>query len=386
MAACDVIICGGAVRPFGRSRDGSSPRDWVRGVVDEALADAGMERRDIDAVIVASESDHLSLQLSPAALMTDEAGLVPLPSLRVECGGASGAAAVRAGVMHLMSGLHRCVLVVGFEHAASHLAGDDVRRLYGLSFDADIEGMTGVTATNLYALSMQMFMARYGVTEEQMARISVKNHGNAMANPWAHLPRLITVADVMASRPVSAPYKQLDCSPLSDGAAALVMMRSGVAPSRGGGSAAILGVGCASDHVRLGDRPRPEWFSSKTDAGRAAFAMAGLGPRDIGVAELYDAYSGAELQALAAYGLAAPEHVAEAGFGPHDRLPVNLSGGLLGQGACPGATGIAQIVALARILTGRFWLQPPIPPRFALADAHGGVATISIAHVMGILP
>jgi acetyl-CoA C-acetyltransferase len=276
MAECDVVICGGAVRPFGRSRDESSPRDWVRGVVDEALRDAGIERHDIDSVIVASESDHLSLQLSPAALMTDEAGMNPCPAMRIECGGASGAAAIRTGVMHIMSGMHRCVLVVGFEHAASHLASDDVRRLYGLSFDADVEGMTGVTATNLYALSIGLFMARYGLTEAQMARVSVKNHGNAMTNPWAHLPRRITVADVLASRPVSAPYRLLDCSPLSDGAAAVIMMRAGAAPSRDAGYPAILGTGCASDRVRLGDRSRPEWFSSKTLAGKAALAMAGI--------------------------------------------------------------------------------------------------------------
>ena len=354
--------------------------------MEAALSDAGLQRRDVDAVVVATESDHLSLQLFPAALMTDEAGLLPLSTLRVECGGASGAAAIRCGVMHLMSGIHRCVLVVGFEHAASHLAGDDVRRLYGLSFDADIEGMTGVTATNLYALSIGLFMARYGLTEAQMAQVSVKNHANALANPWAHLPRQITVADVLASRPVSRPYKLLDCSPLSDGAAAVVMMRASVAPGRIGGRPAILGTGCASDFVRLGDRSRPEWFSSKTLAAKAAFAMAEIAPGEVDVAEIYDAYTGAELQAIAACGLAAPEQVGRLSFGSNDRLPVNLSGGLLGQGAAPGATGIAQIVALARILTGRFWLQPADIPRHALADAHGGIATVSITHIMGLLP
>ena len=385
MPACDVVVCGGAVRPFGRSRDESSPRDWVRAVVDGALADAGLQRQDIDAMVLACESDHLSMQLSPGALMLDEAGLQPCPVLRVECGGASGAAAVRAGVMHLMSGMHRCVLVVGFEHAASHLAADDVRRLYGLSFDADIEGMAGVGATQLYALSMQLFMARYGVTEAQMAQVSVKNHGHAINNPWAHLPRQLSVQDVLASRPVSAPYKLLDCSPLSDGAAALVLMRAAAAPGSAGARAAILGSACASDHVRLGDRARPEWFSSKAQAGKVAFAMAGIGPQDIDVAELYDAYSGAELQAIAAYGLAAPEQVSQQGYGVADRLAVNLSGGLLGQGAAPGATGVAQILALARILTGRFGLLPQRAARYALADAHGGVATVTVAHVMGLL-
>jgi acetyl-CoA C-acetyltransferase len=124
----------------------------------------------------------------------------------------------------------------------------------------------------------------------------------------------------------------------------------------------------------------------KQDARREGRACHGRDiPQEIDVAEIYDAYTGAELQAIAAYGLAEPEQVGSRSFDVDDRLAVNLSGGLLGQGAAPGATGIAQIVALARILTGRFWLQPARTPRYALADAHGGVATVSITHVLGLL-
>src|SRR5207253_885057 len=137
-----------------------------------------------------------SLQLSPSALLADEVGLVPRAAVRVESGGGSGANAVRIGVMHLLSGLARRVLVCGFEHAASHLKSADVRLLYGLSFDADLEGWTGVTAANLYALSAQLHMRRHGTTRNQLAAVAVKNRANATVNPFAHRPGHVTIGDV----------------------------------------------------------------------------------------------------------------------------------------------------------------------------------------------
>jgi acetyl-CoA C-acetyltransferase len=386
----DVLIAGVGASAFGVSRDGSAPRDWVRRVAREALADAALDARDIDAVVVASESDFFSLQLAPGALLADEAGLVPAAVMRVEMGGGSGAAAVRAGFMHIASGLHRRVLVVGFEHAASHLAGDDMRMLYGLSFDADVEGMAGASAASLYALSMAEHMRVFGTTEAQLAAVSVKNHGNATANPLAHKPMTITAADVLASRAVSPPYKLLDCSLISDGAAALVLVAGDLPQERARPRVRISGSGCASDHVRLGDRSEPHRFRSKERSGAAAYAMAQIKePRlEIDVAELYDAFTGAELQAIEALGLAPPggagPALAAGEFGRDSRLPVNLSGGLIGQGGPPGATGVMQIVTLTRLLQGRYWpeLQPARALRTALADAHGGVATVSITHVL----
>ncbi len=388
--SAEVVVAGCGATAFGAFRDGSTPRDWVLRCAREALDDAGLEPAAVDAVVVGSESDFFSLQLAPGALLTDEIGLVPCPVMRVEMGGGTGGAAVRAGFMHIRSGLHRCVLVIGFEHAASHLSGDDMRMLYGLSFDADIDGMAGATAANLYALSMAEHMRVHGTTEAQLAAVSVKNHGNARANPGAHKPMAISVADVLASRPVSTPYKLLDCSIISDGAAAVVLTAAGMPHDRARPRVLVTGSGCASDHVRLGDRAEPHRFRSKERSGRAACAMAGITEpaRQIDVAEIYDAFTGAELQGIEALGLA-PEGQAgaalEAGeFDRNGRLPVNLSGGLIGQGGAPGATGVMQIVTLTRLLQGRYWpgLQPQRRPATALADAHGGIATVSFTHVL----
>lgn len=384
----DVILCGGHVLPFGRRRDGTGPRDWVRAAVDGALADAGIDAADIDAVVVASESDHLSLQLSPGALMVDELGLVPRPVLRVEGGGASGALGLRAGLMQLMSGLARCVLVIGYEHAASHLSGDAVRLLYGLSFDSDLEGWAGATATGLYALSMRLHMQRHGTTRADLAAVVVKNRRYAAANPLAHRRIQVTAAEVLAAPVVSLPYRRLDCSPLSDGAAAVVLMRAADAPRGDRPRVRFIGTGCATDHVRLGDRPEPDRFAGKAQAAAQALAMADITPAAVGVAEVYDAFSGAELQALEALGLAAPGTAAarlcDGDFAQGGRCPVNLSGGLIGQGAAPGAVGIAQAVTVARLLSGRYHagLQPEAPPRIGLTDCHGGVATLNVVHLL----
>jgi acetyl-CoA C-acetyltransferase len=382
MSALRAVILGGNAVAFGRYRDGTGWRDWVRRAGAAALADAGIGADRVDSLVVASESDFFSLQLTPAGVVAHELGLGSVAAIRVEGGGASGALAVRAAVAQVLSGQARVVLVVGFEQTASHLAADDVRLLYALSFDADLEGMAGASAASLYALSMQLHMARYGTTREQMARVSVKNHGNACDNPLAHKPMRLDVQDVLSSPLVSEPYRRLDCSLISDGAAALVIAHPGVADGAVSRTR-IAGSGCASDHLHLGDRSEPHRFAAKSAAARAAYGDAGIvdAARQIQVAEVYDAFTGAELQSLEALGLCAEGEagpaVAEGRFDVDGATAVNPSGGLIGQGGAPGATGVMQVLGLHRALHApyRAWQR-------GLAEAHGGVCTLSVVHVL----
>jgi acetyl-CoA C-acetyltransferase len=385
------VILGGGQVPFRRYRDGTGFRDWVRLACDAAFADAQIERAEIDTVIVASESDMLSMQLSPGPLLVDDIGLTGVPVVRVESGGGSGGAALRVAVMHLMSGLASRVLVVGFEQAASHLSHDTVRSVYGLSFDADLEGWAGATATMLYALSLQDHMARFGTTMEQLARVSVKNHGNALLNPDAHSPLAITVDHVLTSSMVSTPYRRLDCSLLSDGAAALILARpDAMTWRRDRPMTRIIGTGCATDTVRLGERALPGVFTGKRTAAAMAYRMAGISDptRQIDVAEVYDSYTGAEVQGIEALGLApdggAAARLADGKYGPDGPLPVNLSGGLIGHGGAPGATGIVQAITVSRLIEGRYHpaLQGGRDVRTGLIDCHGGLATVNLTHVL----
>ncbi len=383
------IIAGAAMTPFGRFDDGSTFRDWIRTVSAEAIRDAAIDRSDIDSVIVASESDMLSAQVSPAALAVDEIGLQGASAVHVEMGGASGAAALREGFAQICAGIARHVLVVGFDQTASRLSRAGVQQVYGLSFDADIEGWQGVTTANLYALSFKMYCSRYSMPPECAAPVSVKNHGNAMHNPLAHKPMHLTVSEVADSAMISDPYRLLDCSMVSDAAAAVVLSRINPVALRGD-MVRIAGSGCGSDFVKLGDRPNPHKFSAKLRSAAAAYAMAGI--RDpalqIDVVESYDAFSGAELQGLEALALAEPgcasQDLAKGKFCADGALPVNLSGGLIGQGGSPGATGIAQAVTMRRLLQGTYEarLQPKHALRRGIIDSHSGVCTVSVTHVL----
>ena len=385
-----VTVAGWGARPFGRIRDGSTPRDWVRQVARDAILDAGLENDAIDAVVIATESDFFSLQLAPGALMTDEIGLASLPVMRVEGGGASGGLALRAAFMHILSRMHRAVLVIGYEHAAGHLSSQDARLLYGLSFDADIEGMAGVTAASAAALSITMHMQAYGTAMRQLAHVAVKNRRNALANPLAHKGMKVEIDDVLASPVVSAPYRRLDCSLISDGAAALVLTADGFVRNSRRPVVRLTGSGCATDCMRLGDRDEPHRFVAKRASARQAFAQAGVREPalDIEVAELYDAFTGMEVQAIEALGLAkegqAAAAVAAGDFDADGRIPVNLSGGLLGQGGAPGATGVIQAVVVARVLAGEYFaaLQPRKAMRRGIVDAHGGCATLNVTHIL----
>ena len=387
--ASDVYVLGGSAVRFARRRDGSAWRDWVREAGLGALEDSGIEARDVDAIVVATESDFFSLQIAPAPVVASELGLDRCGAMRAESGGASGAVAVRTAHALVASDLARCVLVVGFEAVASHLGGDDVRSLYGMSFDAEIEGFAGATPVALYALSMRMHMARHGTTPEQCAAVAVVNRANACANPLAHKPMRIEIADVLSSPMVASPYRRLDCSLLSDGAAAVVVAHPSRAPRTERPRVRIAGSGAASDCPRLGDRTHPERFDAKARAARDAYAIAGVRDpaEEIDCAEVYDAFSGAQIQAIESLGFVqegAGGAACEAGeFDREGRLPVNLSGGLLGQGGVPGATGVVQAMTVQRLLEGRYFegAQPHRTFRRGIVDTHGGVCTSAVVQV-----
>lgn len=383
-----VLVAGTGMTAFNRRKDGSGFRDWAGEAFETALSSAGIDRDEIDALVVASESDFFSLQLNPSSVLADDFGLRNAACHRVEGGGASGQLAVHAGVSLVLSGLAGNVAVVGFEPSASFLDAKTVTALYGFSFDAWTDGMTGVSATALYALSAKAFMYRTGASSSDFAAVAVQNRANACHNPDAHLPLETSAQDVLDSPVVSDPYRRLDCSPLSDGAAAIILSAPESAPASRRSAPRIAGIGAANDRVRLGDRSDPGFFDAKMRAAKKAYQMADVSRphSQIAIAEVYDAYSGAQLQAIEALGLSDDVIGAHrrGEYAPAGRLPVNLSGGLLGQGAPVGATGIAQLIACSRQIEGTYHdgLQMAEPPRLAVADTHGGVGTTCAVTVL----
>ena len=382
-----VAVSGAALTAFGRRMDRSSFRDWAVEAFAAAIVMSDVDPADLDALFVASESDFFTLQLNPASVIADDLGLTGIATTRVEGGGASGQLAVHAGAARILAGLARHVVVLGVDPTASALPGTTVKELYGFSFDIWTDGMTGASSTVLYGLSFQDFAARSGATAAELAAVTILNRANACENPGAHLRRRETRDEIDASPMIASPYRRLHCSPLSDGAAAVILSHPDALPASRMPAPRITGIGAASDRVNLGARVRSGDFAAKRKAMQRACAMAGIGPRAINVAEVYDAYAGAELQGIAALGLSDDwrSDFRDGAFDRTGRCPVNLSGGLMGQGAPVGATGVGQTATCALLLEGRYHasLQPARGLDHALADTHGGICTTAAVTILG---
>ncbi len=392
----EVVVVGLGLSPFSGDRVDASVRDMVVEAVLSALADAGVDMADIEHGLASYESDHFNRQMTLGAILHDSIAMCPKPSVRVEGGGATGALALRTAFAYVRSGLCDSIIVYGGEQNGKSVTSTTAQQLFALSSDADWEMMVGGTYTGYYAVMMREHMRLYGTTERQFAHIAVKNRRNAKNNPIAQKPMEITVDDVLASRPVAEPYKLLDCSLLSDGAAALLLATPEWAHAHSTKWASrppvyFVGTGCGTDFVRLGDRPRPypglAHFRGKREAAQQAYAMAGVTDplEQIDVAELYDSYSGAELQAYEAlgfceYGQGGP--ASESGmFDMGGKLPVNTSGGLLGRGGPVGATGIAQAAEIALQLWGAAGARQVPGARLGLTDTHAGTGTICVINI-----
>lgn len=389
-----VVVLGCGLSPFRADRADGSMRDWVAEAVIAALADAELDQAAIDGSVTAYESDHLAGQIGAGLIWHDTVGLSGRPTVRVEGCGATGGMALRSALAQLRAGFSECILVVGAERVGRSVDSATANELFALSSDADWEAPLGGTFTGYYALIMREHMRRYGTSEAQMARISVKNHGNARYHPLAQKPMELTVEQVLASPPIAPPFKLLDCSLLSDGAAAMILATetwaARHAPDSERPGVVVSGSGVSTAPPRAGDRPPDEFvfFGAKHRAAAAAYRMAGIDDplEQLDVAEVYDSYTGAELLAYEALGFCAPGESGEAAeqglFELGSVLPVNPSGGLLGFGAASGATGIAQAIEIVTQLRGEADPRRQVAKaRRGLSDCHGGTCSVAAVHI-----
>ncbi len=394
MPAAPVIAAVGCTKIASEHRD-CNARDLLADALLDLLADAGLDGLDaVEHGLASYESDHFNMQMTLGAILHDTIGMTPKPGLRIEGGGATGALALRTAWAHIQSGLCDSILVYGVEKNGRGVSSRTANQLFALSADVDWETAIGGTYTSFYAAMMRAHMAQYGTREEHFAHVAARNRGNAAFNPIAQKPMDISIEDVLRSRPVAEPYKLLDCSLLSDGAACILLAseawaREHVPAFEARPPVFFTGTGCGTDTMRLGDRyPHITNFRAKQQAAQAAYAMAGIGDplREIDVAELYDSYSGVEIQAVEDLGWVARGNggtaVADGAFDLDGSLPVNTSGGLLGRGAPVGATGILQAMEVAQQLWGLADERRQVAgAKRGLTDTHAGIASISVVNI-----
>jgi acetyl-CoA C-acetyltransferase len=241
-------------------------------------------------------------------------------------------------------------MVLGVEKLNTPVPGETILNM-GAGLDREWESSLGMTAPPVFALIAQYHMDTYGTTEEDMARVSVKNHTHSINNPNAHFQKGTTLEKVMHSRPISTPFKLLDCSPVSDGAAAIIVTGAERAKDFTANPVYLLGTGQAVESFTLANLPDDlSYWPALVKAGKSAYQMAGIQPQEVDVAEVHDCFTIAELLTYEGLGWCGQgESAAFLKEGRSDfggNLVVNPRGGLLACGHPLGATGVAQIAEI----------------------------------------
>ncbi|MEV7456519.1 acetyl-CoA acetyltransferase [Pseudarthrobacter oxydans] len=384
----DVLLTGWGHSRFGKLAD-ETLESLIVQVATEAIAGAGIEPGQIDEIYVGQFNSGMMPLAFPSSLALQVSpDLANVPATRVENACASGSAAFQQGTKSLLAGTARTVLVIGAEKMTH--AGADVVGAGLLGADYDMAGKASTTGfTGLFAEVAKHYGKRYGDGNlgDVLGSIAAKNHRNGVDNPYAQLRKDLgeefcrTVSD--KNPMVADPLRRTDCSPVSDGAAAVVLS---VSPT-GGATAPVrlAGFGQANDFFPA-ERRDPTAFAATRVSWQRALGMAGVELADLDFAEVHDCFTIAELLMYEAMGLTAPGHGARAideGWVFRDgQLPINVSGGLKAKGHPVGATGVSQHVISAMQLTGTAGGMQLANPRRAAVQNMGGVG---IANYVSIL-
>jgi acetyl-CoA C-acetyltransferase len=379
----DVAVIGVGMNRWGELWERSLRDIWTEAAL-EAVDDAGIDH--VDALYVGCMSSGLFVgQEHLGALLSDRLGMGPIPGTRVESACASGGLAFRQAWMDVASGLHDVVLATGVEKMTD-VDGGAATDALATAADQEYESYHGVTFPGLYAMMARAHMHHHGTTRRQLSAVAVKNHRHGSHNPLAQFPQLVTAEQVEESVLVADPLRILDCSPITDGAAAVVLVPLEAArgltkqpPVRVAASAH------ATDSMALHDRDDLTWLASTERAARLAYQQAGIGPADLSFCEVHDCFTIAEIMVIEALGIAprgcggsGAESGATALGG---KTPVNPSGGLKSKGHPVGATGIAQIREAVLQLRGQAGDRQVEKAQRGLTQNMGGTGASTVVHV-----
>lgn len=350
----DVAIMGAGMIPFGR-RDEDTLLDMLAYAGLKALDDAGMGEKSVDALYVANMgAGILQHQTAIASSLVDRLSLLPAAADTVENGPASGASAIKNGLLAVASGYYDHVLVVGGEKMRE-VTGWRATDFVATLTHPQTEYIYGITLPGMAGMFTRLYMEKYGVTREMLAAISIKNQKMGALNPYAHVEMAITKEGILDNPdsivnnpPMADPLHLYDACPVSDGAAAVLICPLEMAKQHSKTPVLIAGFGQATDTHTLAERDDPTDLKAVTMAARQALDMAKLKPGDIDLAELHDAFTILEIAESEHVGFfkkgEGGKAVLEGKTSLGGQIPINVSGGLKARGHPVGATGVAQVV------------------------------------------
>ena len=379
-----VSIIGAACTRFGEHWS-KSFRQLIAEAGIEAIQSAGVEGKDIQALFGGSmASGRFIGQEHVGALIADQLGLNPVPATRVEDACASGGVALRSGYMAIKSGDYDVVAVGGVEKMTD-VGTDQAAIALGGAGDQETELFHGASFPALYALMARAHMNKFGTTEEHMAMCSVQGHKNGMLNPKSQFHREITVEDVMKSGYVASPLKLLDCSPITDGAAAVILCETEKAKKICEMPIEIIASTQASDTLALSGRKSLVEMVATKKAAEDAYKVADLAAKDIDVVELHDCFSIANILAIEDLGFfkkgEGGKAVEQGKTALNAEISVNPSGGLK-CGHPVGATGVKQAVEIVEHLRGKAGKRQVKDAKIGLAHNVGGSGATATVHIL----
>jgi acetyl-CoA C-acetyltransferase len=354
----------------------------------EAIKNTGVDH--LDSLYVGCMSSGLFVgQEHLGSVMADYLGMRGLPAMRVESACASGGMAIRAAFTEVGSGMSDIVMASGVEKMTD-CDGDQATYALATAADQEYEVFHGATFPGLYAMMAHAHMAKHGTTREMLSQVAVKNHDNGALNPVSQYPFTITKEAVENGVMIADPLHILDCSPITDGAAAVIVTTEEIARKLGKPYVKITGSGCATDSIALYQRPDMSTIEAAKLASERALKMADKKITDIQFAEVHDCFTIAELAILESIGVYEPGKAGPAtlnGETARDgKFPVNTSGGLKSKGHPVGATGVAQMVEVYKQLTGQAEGERQLgnSPKVAMTQNMGGSGGSSVVHIVEV--
>lgn len=379
-----IAVLGVGTTKFGELWE-VSPRTLVKEAVNEALEDAKLSLTDIEALYVGNMlSGILGAQENLGALFADELGM-SVPAFKIEGACASGGLAVHNAVNSVLAGTHKTVLVVGIEKMTDHDPSEIAHAL--MAGGHDEERASGVTFPGLYALLARAHMEKYKTTEKDLATVSVKNHYHASLNPKAQFQFEISIDQVLASPLIADPLRLLHCSPISDGAAVIIIGDTRKQKLGSRKPVYITASSVATNSLGLAQRKDLTALQAVQLAAKKAYRVADVKPQNIDVAEVHDCFSIAEIIACEDLGFFGKGKAArEIGKGEtrlgNGRPVVNPSGGLKACGHPVGATGVKQIAEVVSQLRSEAGARQVKGAKIGLTHNVGGSGAIAVIHIL----
>jgi acetyl-CoA C-acetyltransferase len=378
----DVYIVGIGQTEAGEHWD-RSLRDLGVDAMLAALQDAGVER--VDALYVGNMlAGELVAQAHLGTLLADWSGLGDIEAVRVEAADASGAAALRMGYLAVASGAVDLILVCGIEKMTD--ADDEsADQAWSYGMDGEYETSQGLSVPAVAGLLMRRYMHDFGVQRDAFAPFAVNAHANGVNNPYAMFRRPISVEAYTRSAMVADPIGMFDVAPLCDGAAAVLLCPGDRASELADKPVRVRASAIATDRLALHSRADPLSLHAAHISAQKAYSQAGVGPHDIDLFELHDSFSVMAALSLEACGFAArgrgTDLALDGEIGLQGRIPICTMGGLKARGHPIGATGIYQVVELAKQLRGEAGPNQ-IDCRLGVAQSLGGSGGTAITHIL----